>query len=260
MNLSCTLGQKFGGNANPLYSKDHLAGHPGVDESCGYGSDIHSYVKGQVYSEYPVNAPAKDGYTAIFMICKTPLEVFEFSYGHVSEIDVKIGDSIEVGQLLGKEGNKGEVYSGNVLVTLAQQAAGNHSGAHRHVQKRPVIVAPTTFSGERYLQTSRGLYRDDDGLYYQIVNYENGYNGCVDWMAPLFARDLFLGCIGYDVYLLQGALRREGFFSGAQTFTFGPKTMAALISFQKKYNLTPPLGYCGMKTRVLLNSQYSQLS
>jgi hypothetical protein len=57
------------------------------------GSACHSATSG-VYSTYPIAHPASDGYTAVFTICETPLETFEFSYGHVSEIDCAIGQTV----------------------------------------------------------------------------------------------------------------------------------------------------------------------
>src|SRR4051794_11649669 len=91
---SCDFGQIFGANANPLYAGGGLYGHPGVDISCGYGSLIEALATGVVYSMYTPERPANDGYTAIYTVCQTALEMFELSYGHVSQIDVKIGDYV----------------------------------------------------------------------------------------------------------------------------------------------------------------------
>src|SRR4051812_39560740 len=86
----CNEGQGFSQNFNPSYSAGGLIGHTGIDVACGYGSPIAALVAGEVYSTYPIDHPASDGYTAVFTICHTPLEDFEFSYGHVSEIDCQI--------------------------------------------------------------------------------------------------------------------------------------------------------------------------
>lgn len=252
----CIEGQGFSQNYNPSYQAGGLLGHTGVDVSCGYGTPIAAIADGTVYSTYPINQPAMDGYTAVFTICKTPLEYFEFSYGHVSEIDVQIGQDVHKGDLIAKEGNHGVVYAGNVLITPAMQKAGDQRGSHRHYQKRPVIR--TMQLRGMGLQTAQGMYRDQVGRYYQVYSPLNGFNGCVDWTKPLFPRDLFFGCSGYDVYLLQNALRYEGYATFDSTGYFGLKTMTALMSMQRAKGI-PGTGYCGPMIRQYLNANYSQV-
>lgn len=253
----CYEAQGFGGNANPTYSGIGLLGHPGIDEHCGYGTPIKALASGKVFSLYPVDHPASDGYTAIMTLCSTPLEDFEFLYGHVSEIDVQIGDVVNAGDVIGKEGNHGPIYSGNRLITLAEQAAGNHEGSHRHYQKRPVLK--TRKLNGVALNNGQGVNPDAYGFYYQVYAPNNGYAGCVDWTVPLFNRNLFVGASGYDVFLLQRALVLEGYATFTPTGNFGPMTLAAVISYQKANNL-PATGYCGLLTRARLNWRYSQLS
>ncbi|MES2006891.1 MAG: peptidoglycan-binding protein [Patescibacteria group bacterium] len=252
----CTEGQGFGQNFNPSYHSGGLIGHTGIDVNCGYASPIDALCAGYVYSTFPVEHPAADGYTAVFTICETPLETFEFSYGHVAEIDCQIGQTVKIGDSIAKEGNHGIVYSGNTLVTLAQQAAGDHDGHHRHYQKRPVIKTKR-LSG-RCLQTAQGTYMDAEGYYYQIYDFNNGFNGCVDWTAPLFNRNLFAGTTGYDVYLLQKACIATGFGTYEPTGTFGPRTFASVVQLQRLWGL-PPTGLVGPMTRERLNTFYKQL-
>lgn len=251
----CVEGQGFGQNANPSYHTDGLIGHTGIDVACGYGSPIQALCDGYVYSLFPIDHPASDGYTAVFTLVTTPLETFEFSYGHVSEIDCSIGQSVRAGQVIAKEGNHGTVYSGNILITLAMQAAGDQRGHHRHYQKRPVIK--TSLIRGEVLQDAKGPY--NDGSYYQIYDYDNGFNGCIDWTLPLFNRDLFIGTSGYDVLLLQRAMVREGFAQYTPTGNFGPLTFASVRQYQKARGL-PATGYVGPLTRTILNTTYKQLS
>src|SRR4051812_25338834 len=206
----CDIGQGFAKNYNPSYKGWNLLGHTGQDETCGYGSDIRALANGIVYSAYTPAKPASDGYTAVFTLCRTPLETFEFSYGHVSEITTHIGDTVLVGDVIAKEGNRGVVYSGNTLITLAMQAAGNKHGSHRHYQKRRVLERMRT-TGGRMLQTATGTYRDYMGSYYEIADPNNGFNGCVDWTAPLFDYDLGVSEASYEVLMLQRAMVIEGF-------------------------------------------------
>lgn len=258
----CYEGQGFGQNFNPSYHSGGLLGHTGIDVNCGYGSPINSLTNGLVYSTFPIEKPANDGYTAVFVLSQTPLEIFEFSYGHVSEIDCQIGQTISKGDVIAKEGNHGTVYSGNVQITLAMQAAGNHDGHHRHYQKRPVIKTKNLqdILDHVGLSNSQGWYKDSEGYYYQVYDYKNGFNGCVDWTQPLFNRDLERRMEGYDVFLLQKALVLEvGFAPEDCIGYFGPKTEAAVQVLQQKHGINPTSPRVGPKTRQYLNTTYSQL-
>jgi Putative peptidoglycan binding domain/Peptidase family M23 len=254
---NCVEGQGFGQNFNPSYHAGGLLGHTGRDVNCGYGTPIGSLCDGYVYSTFPIEHPASDGYTAVFTLVETPLELFEMSYGHVSHIDCFIGQHVHKGDVLAKEGNHGTVYVGNILITLAMQAAGDQRGSHRHYQKRLLKKVRRTDPTKRYLQTAEGLYYD--GFYYEILNYDNGFNGCVDWTAPLFIRLLTLLSKGYDVYLLQKALVREGFATFEPTGYFGLLTYNAVKSYQRAHDLNP-VGNVGPLTRASLNKTYHQLS
>jgi murein DD-endopeptidase MepM/ murein hydrolase activator NlpD len=183
------------------------------------------------------------------------------SYGHVSEIDCSIGQIVNVGDIIAKEGNHGTVYVGNTLITLAMQAAGHHDGHHRHYQKRPVIKTKnlSDLLSKMGLSNSKGWYQDAEGNYYQVYDYFNGFNGCVDWTLPLFNRNLGIFSTGYDVYLLQKALVREGFASFTPTGYFGPLTYLAVKRYQVAHGLDQ-VGNVGPLTRGSLNTTYHQLS
>ena len=253
----CSIGQSFGANANGSYAAGGLLGHPAWDESCTYGSEIKALASGKVYSTYSPSKPASDGYTAVYTLCRTPLETFEFSYGHVSEILVPLMSDVKAGDVIAKEGNKGLVYSGGTLITLAMQTAGDRRGSHRHYQKRPVVRKK--FAHSPFLQTEQGPYFDDEGYYYEVPMPNNGFRGCVDWRAPLFNRDLGAGQENYYVLLLQRAMVLEGFATYEPTGFFGAKTFNSLRAYQKAHNISST-GYCGPMTRASLNAKYHQLS
>jgi len=249
----CTIHQGFGESPNTYKP---LKGHPGfADSMCGYGSVVLSPVKGLVYSLYTPERPAKDGYTAVYILCKTSLEVFELSIGHLSKIYVKVGDMVDVGTPLGEEGNKGYVFQGGKQITLAMQKAGSKEGSHRHNQKRVLretFVRPT--GSTKCLRTANGPYRSEDKMYYVYAFPTNGYASCVDALKPLFPRNLSDGDTGYDVELMQRAI---GLSETYQSGYFGAKTIKALVEFQRANDLEP-LGICGPKTRALLNARYGQ--
>ncbi len=61
-------------------------------------------------------------------------------------------------------------------------------------------------------------------------------------------RELEYGMEGSDVAYLQTFLAGQGLFNAGVNGTFGPVTRNAVISFQKKYGLSPAVGYVGPKT------------
>ncbi len=66
-------------------------------------------------------------------------------------------------------------------------------------------------------------------------------------------RDLLFGSSGADVKALQQILISLGFnIPAGPTGWFGLQTKTALIAFQQKNSIAPAVGYCGPKTRALL--------
>lgn len=253
--FECLVTQGFGWNLNDSYKNSGLKGHPATDEVCGYGSDVHDVFPGKVYSMFTPEKPALDGYTCVYQICGNSLETFEFSTGHLSEITCKTGDELKKGNLIGKEGNKGTVYFGGERITLDMQKAGDKRGSHRHRQFRPVRRVLKTNPAKMYLQTALGLYRDEAGYYYEIYDYYNGYAGCIDFTKPMFTRDLFIGCSGYDVYLLQKAIGAEEKY---QTGFFGWITFNKLREYQGKLGILKT-GYFGPITRGRANGLHPRV-
>ncbi len=66
--------------------------------------------------------------------------------------------------------------------------------------------------------------------------------------VSVLSRELEYGMEGVDVTYLQTFLAAQGLFTAGINGTFGPVTRAAVVSFQKKYGLSPALGYVGPKT------------
>lgn len=261
----CYVAQGFGGNATDFYRSVGLLGHPGHDVFCGYGTHIRPLHTGRVYSMYTPEAPAGDGYTAVYILCETPAEVFELSVGHVSKIYARAGDYVGLETIIAEEGNKGAVYQGGVRITLEMQKAGDKRGSHRHWQKRPVRKVRYTEQGKTYLMTANGAYRQ--GIYfYEVCEPWNGYNGCTDMTKPLWSRDLSyrwgIGSRGYDVECLQNVLISEGCANGLfdePTGYFGDKTRQAVERWQIQNKITPAEGYFGPVTRAIFNEKYLPL-
>lgn len=255
---TCTFVQPFGGNGSPVYAAGGLLGHPGIDIGCGYGTDIKSPVSMLTYNVIKKTDEflGPQGYTQVAGIVETPLETFEWIIGHC---DPLVGNAVHVnaGDVVATEANHGPVWYGSESITLEMQNAGDKHGSHRHYQKRPVIKGSAAKG--TWLNTNQGPYRDGEGFYYLVYDFRNGYNGCVDWAAPLFNRNLGLFSTGYDVLLLQRALVRENFATFTPTGYFGLQTRAAVKLYQKQYGLDQ-VGNVGPLTRASLNMTYHQLS
>lgn len=258
----CSLAQIFGANANPSYKGVGLKGHTGFDDMCGFGSLIHSPFDMVVYKVLTKDAPAHDGsgFTGVFGIVDNGIETFEYLVGHCNPI-VAAGQFIKAGDTIGTEANHGTVYQGDLQITLAMQAKGDQRGHHRHNQKRPVMKVLQTSPNFRYLDNysdlpAGSIYHDHNGFYYQIWDYNNGYNGCIDPQKSVFNRDLQIGVGGYDVYVLQRILKKEGWGAFEPTGYFGTLTQQALAKFQDKIGIHPDVGYFGPLTRSAVINTY----
>lgn len=186
-----TITQRFGANANPLYAGQGLRGHPAYDWGVAWGTDVPNCVKdAYCYSIMHKDDPVLMDYRAVFTIVEDENgDVYEISYGHLSDITAEVGKTYQVGDIIGRVGNTGPVYAGAHQVTEAEKDAGSHAGAHLHgPQVRPCrkVRSPITGPGyfNHYLTTADAtLYRDAEGFYYEVIDYQNGYNGCIS-LAP----------------------------------------------------------------------------
>lgn len=169
------LTQGFAENANASYRQAGLKGHTGEDYVIGFKQAINAVVDGEVYSTYPARSYSK--YSAVFQIVDLDDYSYEISYGHLDTITVKKGQLVKKGEAVGTEGNRGLSYSNGVLVNDTQKKTGQ--GSHLHFQVRKCVKVDKREKGKKYLRSSRGYLRSDK-QYYEVVEYSNGYNGCVD--------------------------------------------------------------------------------
>lgn len=249
--MLCIRGQGFGENANPSYAAGELRGHPGIDISCGWGTPITAHFSGLVYKVWTSELPAEDGYTAVCMIVDDGIELFEWTIGHCNP-SVTEHQAVQAGDTIGTEANHGLVYSGNIQITIGMQRAGDQRGHHRHYQKRP-LKKVATVTGTSLRDRNGYFVKSPDGMFYEPWDPNNGFNGCISPVAPVFQRDLWFGTSGYDVYVLQRFMQKRGYFKVQPTGYFGPATATAVTVFQRDRGITPTLGYFGPKTRALVN-------
>lgn len=178
-----SISQKFGDNANPLYSGEGLKGHPAIDFGVPYGAAIRAAVDGPVawvlnkgnadLSKYRAVGQIVDGGDGF---------LYEVSYGHCAEIYVSAGDYVHQGDVIAHVGNTGDVYSGSHYVTLAEKRAGSHAGAHLHFQVRKCVESKTSKApkGQRLVTDDTGAYTLSNGHFVMTADNLNGYNSCIN--------------------------------------------------------------------------------
>jgi murein DD-endopeptidase MepM/ murein hydrolase activator NlpD len=103
---------------------------------------------------------------------------YEYTYGHLSKIFVKVGEVVLAGTHIGNMGNTGFVVSG----ATPYWKYNPYRGTHLHYQERRIVhripgqpVGPGTWM----------TYSSGDNV--QILNYDNGFFGAVDLLPRLLA-------------------------------------------------------------------------
>lgn len=252
-----TISQGFGLNATPAYKTQGLMGHTGIDfvPPQPFGRAINASADSYCYSVLNKDEPDLSRYRAVYTIVDDHDFSYEISYGHCDEIVAKPKKNYKEKETLATVGNTGSVYVGGMAVT--NRAAPGHPGAHLHYQVRLLKKIPKNTVGTKtfLIRDANGIL-ERDGCYYQVVDYNNGYNGCIDPMPfflgrAVFNRDLSFGMSGQDVLDLQ---KRLGVDFSTAPGTFGPRTLAAVVKYQLSQGITPT-GYVGPKTRAALNKQ-----
>lgn len=239
-------GQAFGNNDTPLYAAQGLKGHTAEDWGFGYGQAIPNLAK-DAYCYSVMNKDNADPmkYRAVFtLVSDTDGKWYEISYGHASDILAVVGQTYQPGDVLMKCGNTGDVYAFGQYVSKADKLAGSKAGAHLHgPQIRPVKRVTKRVSSKKYLTDANG-YLFKDGWYFEILNYENGYNGCVSAdpfynsklaiTTPITPQKLEMGARGPHVTRFQGILQKLGYFPATQKLTdyYGVITQAAYEKFK----------------------------
>jgi murein DD-endopeptidase MepM/ murein hydrolase activator NlpD len=176
-----------GGVGSEDYKKTVGHYHTGLDWFNGYGTPVIAENYGIVYK---INTPdqSESGWCGVYtLVPDDKYGWIEETFGHLSRVDVKLGDVIREGQQVGLEGNKGEVYYNGTRITKAMQQKGDKRGSHVHYQTRPVTRVKKPRAGKHYLNgvskhgytDSLGRYRDKQGMYYEIT-LNNETKGCVD--------------------------------------------------------------------------------
>jgi hypothetical protein len=176
--------QYFGGSpaTNPTqYTTRGQDGHSGVDSQLGWNAPIVCDNDSYVYKVILSNQ-SKENWQGVYMLVDLTDEItMEICQGHFNKILVNEGEWIPENAVIGLEGNRGYVFSGGTQITPEMQKAGDQRGHHVHTAYRPCRKVKSTKRTEYYLLDVNGKkYKDKKGYYYQIINKDNGYKGCVN--------------------------------------------------------------------------------
>ena len=257
---------QFFGESKELYSKaiclptGCLQGHNGWDIVRPHGTPIFCVETGKVVEV----KDTPEGYGKQVRVLN---EEWEWVYGHLSRVDVTLGQTLQAGQQLGLMGNTGFVVSG----ATPYWKDNPYAGTHLHFGRRKFERV-----GDALTPHNQSYSTGDIG---NILDYGNGYFGSVPFFPEdfegfippakpkhTFKVDMEYGQFSEEIKALQDVLRYEELFPETQESTgwYFEVTRKAVLAFQKKYGLITPFQeftyrgkYAYQKTRAKLNELYS---
>jgi murein DD-endopeptidase MepM/ murein hydrolase activator NlpD len=246
--------QGFGQNATSTYKASGLLGHTGLDTSAGFSAKIYACIGGYVHEVSNKENPNPERGRAVKVLYEESGVCYEIGYHHLDHIEVEEGQIIKTGDFIGTEGNTGNVYSSGQYVTKEMRLNGSKAGAHLHLEIKLLKKVEKKESGKTYLKNGVKV----DGFYYEVVEFKNGYNGCIDpeqffidkgpkeIKVNKITQTLRYGSRGTDVITIQKFLgiKADGIF--------GTQTDKAVKQFQKDAGLKVD-GIVGAITRSVIN-------
>lgn len=152
---------QFFGENPALYASYGWPGHNGWDITRAYGTPILAVEGGKVV-EAKEDAGGNGRHVRIFT------QHGEWIYGHLSRIDVSIGQQVAAGQQIGLMGNSGFVVSG----ATPYWEYNPYAGTHLHLTFYPGKLRTTEPTWNKAYPSG-----DKAIMYYP----DNGYNGAVDF-------------------------------------------------------------------------------
>lgn len=187
--------------------------HDGLDLVGIDSKNIYATVSGKVSrAGWENNGNHKQGFGRYIRIdCTVDGEACCAYYGHLSKVLVKVGDTVQVGQLIGVEGN-----------------TGRSTGSHLHycIRRGGVKGKQIDINAHSGVPNKKGTYTPN-----------------------VFSRSIKQGCKGDDVRALQQLLICAGYSCGSSGADgiCGKNTVAAIKAYQKDHGLTVD-GIAGKKT------------
>lgn len=214
-NIDCRVGQLFG-NPDPKYVGVTGNGmHNGIDYPFPSETPLKCVLAGVV--EYAgEDSSAGRG---IYIISDLKEKgAFRTIYWHMKSFSVKVGDKVNLGDIIGLSDNTG--FS---------------TGPHLHFGLKKVKF---------------------NGKFWDNIDENDGFSGAVD-PFPYFSEVIYPvikeGMIGQFVFQIQTMLNKKTGAGLVIDGKYGPKTRKAVQDFQKKYILSPD-GMVGSLTMNKLNN------
>ena len=95
--------QGFLENNVPWYKEIGLSGHTGVDFANGYGTPVRAMNDGVVYKiAYAKDSPSN--WQGVYILSEYDDDKYiEQCYGHLSQVNIRLGDTVTRGQVIGLE-------------------------------------------------------------------------------------------------------------------------------------------------------------
>lgn len=179
-----TISQRHGKNANPSYAAAGLLGHTSYDWDVPHGTPVpNCTAKAYCYSILNKDNPDPTKYRAVFFLVRAEDGWwYEISYGHLDKIYAVVGAIYDIGDIIGTAGNTGTVYAGERAVTKAERIRGSVAGTHLHGPQIRPLARIGKRTKRKAIYDAKGLLKVD-GFYFEVLDYNNGYNGCVS-LAP----------------------------------------------------------------------------
>ena len=146
--------------------------HLGTDFVYGFKQVRVAIADGVIYKVRNKDNPDLQSYRTIYQTCITDNGVFEIVYEHCWDIFVDKGQIVLEGEPIFTEGNTGDlVFYGGIKVKPEEKDTGK--GHHLHLQGRLLKQVLKTSSKGHYIKNLNGTrYKDKDGFYYEIQNYD----------------------------------------------------------------------------------------
>jgi hypothetical protein len=185
------ISQGFSENAAMYMAAIGMKSHNGVDIVAPWGTPLYAVESGTV-CEVKTD-PSGYGMHVRFLSDVGPDKTGnEWTYGHLSSIDVKIGDVIKVGQKIANMGNTGFVVSSINGAGFWVDGSNKYAGTHLHL------------TGRKYKLDKKGWQYYPNTPKITILDYANGWSGAYDF-SDQFNPDPMMG----DMEILKRDLEKS---------------------------------------------------
>lgn len=161
-----SITQFFGENPD-LYNRFGLKAHNGIDIVNDWDSPVYAVESGEIID----TKRSPDGYGRQVRILSGGNQ---WTYGHLEQILVKVGQQVKAGDKIGTMGNTGFVVSDQTTKSFWGEAPRqSHPGTHLHLGLRKVV------------KDKNGFAYPGSKTKIRVLNYDNGYKGSIDPLPVL---------------------------------------------------------------------------